>query len=261
MNIILDSGAFSAYTRKKEVNLKEYIEFIKLNKDKITHYISLDVIGDEKATWENQRIMESEGLTPLPIFHRHDSMESLERCMEYDYFCIGGVAGEPSDLVRVPFFNKCFKRICGENGGKPTRKIHGLGMTSFPFMRKYPFYSVDSTTWIMNSACGLIFVPRLKNGVRDYTQKPIKLNVSENPRNGKGEVLDTYPEPFKDYVYEYVKDMGYVMHREKTDDPMCLKNCYIQRAKLNVDFSILFNDHLPKYPWHWVPDKETRRLF
>ena len=45
----LDSGAFSAFTQGAEIDIQEYIEFIKEHKDYLEAYANLDVIGDAEA--------------------------------------------------------------------------------------------------------------------------------------------------------------------------------------------------------------------
>ena len=78
VHLFLDSGAFSAYTLGIEINIYEYIEFIKQHKNIIDMYANLDVIAtgntlnDKKyaaeKTLQNQKIMEEAGLSPLPVF-------------------------------------------------------------------------------------------------------------------------------------------------------------------------------------------------
>ena len=79
VDVFLDSGAFSAWTRGVEIDIQKYIEFIKQNQDVITVYANLDVISpgrfsmgtkeSAELTLRNQKIMEQAGLSPLPVFH------------------------------------------------------------------------------------------------------------------------------------------------------------------------------------------------
>ena len=55
--IMLDSGAFSVYKSKVKIDIDAYIKFIEDNKIKIA--INLDVLGDDKASFENWEYMES----------------------------------------------------------------------------------------------------------------------------------------------------------------------------------------------------------
>lgn len=54
----LDSGAFSAFTLGKHIDLYEYIKFCQANKEYLEVYANLDDIESYKKTEENQKIME-----------------------------------------------------------------------------------------------------------------------------------------------------------------------------------------------------------
>lgn len=143
-NIFLDSGAYSAWTKGVEIDIDAYIEFIKKNKKSLTVYACLDVIGDYNKTLANQRYMESKKLNPLWVFHStKEPFELLkEMSQEYNYIALGGVAGViKSKKKQIEYLDKCFSII----GNK---KVHGFGITSQELLLRYPFYSVDSTTWL-----------------------------------------------------------------------------------------------------------------
>ena len=146
--MFLDSGAFSADSQGKPVSLEDYILFIKEHEDMIDIYPVLDVIGNAEATWENQQIMEDHDLTPMPVFHVEDSISYLYDCLGYDYFCLGGMAGGASAKSRQHFLNKCFDIICDTPDRKPKCKVHGFGLASPSLMTAYPFYSVDTSSWV-----------------------------------------------------------------------------------------------------------------
>lgn len=148
-NIFLDSGAYSAMTQKKEIDLKSYIEFIKQNKKRIKTYAGLDVIGDYKMTLKNQCIMEEAGLKPLWTFHA-GSKEPYgllkDMSEKYNYIALGGTAGGRLSKSYIKnHFDKCFSII------KNNCKVHGFGMTNIEYLKRYPFYSVDSTSWLSGS--------------------------------------------------------------------------------------------------------------
>ena len=64
INLFLDSGAYSAWSKGVTIDIDEYISFIKKNIKYITVYANLDVIGDPEATYRNQKY----------IFIRSDSL-------------------------------------------------------------------------------------------------------------------------------------------------------------------------------------------
>lgn len=201
----LDSGAFSAWSRGTFIDLDEYIAFIKANIDHIEAYANLDVIPGEPGrnasaaereaaaaqSWTNFEHMRSEGLNPVPIFHVGEKWSWLERmCAACDYIGFGGMVGShlTPDLRRT-WLDDAFSRICDADG-KPKVRVHGFGMTAIPLVFRYPWYSVDSTTWIKVAANGGVYLPAITDGAFAFDRIPEVVQVSElNPRQlkqGKG---------------------------------------------------------------------------
>lgn len=146
--IFLDSGAFSVMTGKATVDLDAYCSFLLNNKYKVTVYANLDVIGDAYQTNKNQIYMESLGLDPLPTFHNGSDYKHLYELLEkYDYIGLGGLVpiARRKDVL-FKHLDRCFSIIMKEN---PNIRIHGWGMTGRDVVFRYPFYSVDSTSWLM----------------------------------------------------------------------------------------------------------------
>jgi hypothetical protein len=146
-NIFLDSGAYSAFTQKKEVNLTEYINFIKKYKNKLNCYASLDVIGDAEKTYSNFKIMKEAGLNPIPTFHRGEDFKWLEKYKDEPYIALGGMVGDTKKAL-MPWMKKCFHII------PKSCKVHGFGMTSPFLISRFPFYSIDSTSWLSGQKYG-----------------------------------------------------------------------------------------------------------
>lgn len=144
-NWFIDSGAFSALTRKITINLEDYITFLKrIPKDHV-NYAGLDVIGDWQSSRKNQEIMEAEGLSPIPTFHYGSPEQELKRLIKkYDYIALGGLV--PISMQRkkiAAWLDYCFSII------RTKIKIHGFGVNSLWCWERYPFYSVDATSWLM----------------------------------------------------------------------------------------------------------------
>lgn len=138
-HIMLDSGAYSAWRRGEVINVDDYIQYIK--QSQIGKYVVLDVVGDYEETRFNLRQMESQNLRPIPVFHINTPWSILEDlARDYRLICIGGTVGKSKE-DRVNFFDELFER-------HPELFYHGLGMTMPDLMRKYPWVSVDSTTWL-----------------------------------------------------------------------------------------------------------------
>ena len=152
----LDSGAFSAWSQKKVINLRGYIDYIKRNFNKIDYYSNLDEIYNSKKSAENLAIMEAQGLKPIPVYHYGESFKIFkDLCSKYDFIALGGMVPISTKNL-IPFLNDCFEYICNKDGNT-NKKIHGFGMTTLELMKKYPWFSVDSISPIITGAMGGIY--------------------------------------------------------------------------------------------------------
>lgn len=160
IRIFLDSGAFSAFTQEKPLDLIEYTDFCLENRHLFEHIAALDVIGDHDASWENYQYMKEQGVHDvIPTFHHGEPFDFLQAMAnEADYIAIGGVAqlGKGgSDKVRA-FFDQCWGDYLVDADGKPTTKVHGFAVTAVGLVSQYPWESVDSSSWVMGSAMGKV---------------------------------------------------------------------------------------------------------
>lgn len=284
INLFLDSGAFSAQSQKTPVDLNEYIAFIKKNEKYLEAYANLDSIGDWKQTWKNQEIMEKKGLSPLPVYHMEDPLDCLYRCLEYDYFCLGGMAGA-SIPARIHFLDKCWRIICKEDG-MPKCKVHGFGMSAPSLMMRYPWYSVDSSSWVQYGRFGILLVPPIKDGKVCYKRAPVKIFVtSQSPRNKEqGKHFTNVPEEFKNRIKEYLKSKNIEYGESKifvvsTDYELRENEKFVNKEKTRVERVIVkgvSNDGVLRdianfqyfmdiskncKPWPWAYKPEVRRFF
>lgn len=143
---ILDSWAFSAFSKGSEIDINQYIDFIFRHKNYFEwwFYASLDVIWDAEKTLKNQLYMESVWLKPLPTYHYWEPIEYLHKYLEeYDYIGIWWLVPLSTQQKKIDaIFQYVFHYIQKHN---LKTKIHWRGMTNPKFMIKYPFYSVDSS--------------------------------------------------------------------------------------------------------------------
>jgi hypothetical protein len=225
VELFLDSGAFSAWTQKVEINIDDYIQFIKENEDVIDVYANLDVIGiggkqpnelTAKKTLENQKIMEKAGLSPLPCFHFGEPLTYLEYYIKnYEYLALGVAGNSGSKLI--PWFDHLFSNyICNKNG-IPKVKIHGFAVTSLKLMLRYPFYSVDSTSWVVTGRMGSIYIPRYKDNKWIYDENSWKISVSNRSPNQKevGQHFTTLPRDQQKLLLKYITDKGYKLGKSE----------------------------------------------
>jgi len=144
--ILLDSGGFVARTKGVEIKIEEYGDFIAQNKQYVFAYANLDY-KDTNRTLYNQNYLESRGLHPVPVYHvdewldkKYDLLDSY--LAKYPYVALGGAAKDKGGKsVLHPFLSAMFARSKGKT------RFHGFGITDVQYLKKYPFYSVDSTSW------------------------------------------------------------------------------------------------------------------
>ncbi len=251
--LFLDSGAYSAFTKGIKIDIYEYIDFIKKYHDKIEIYANLDVIGDAEATFENQKIMEKEGLNPLPCFHYGEDIKYLIRYIkDYDYIALGGMVPISSKDLSYWLDNLFSSYIPAET------KIHGFGLTSLKLMLRYPWYSVDSTSWVMTSRMGGVYVPICRDGKYIYNENSLKISVSSKSPDKKdeGKHIDTFSPNQKKIILDYFESKGYKLGKSEFDEDgketiieQGLSNNYKLRDELNIIFFLDLEKNMPEWPW------------
>jgi hypothetical protein len=138
---ILDSGGFTAFTKGKEIDLQEYINWLhRTTKSSAApwKYFALDAIGDPVKTMSRYEEMRKQGLNPIPIFTRGGTREELEHYFaSSDVVALGGLVATKGNKA---YINGIMKWV-------GNRKVHLLGFTPHKFLVRYKPYMVDSSTW------------------------------------------------------------------------------------------------------------------
>ncbi len=155
-DLLIDSGGFSAMTLGTPIDIDAYATYVASCADIGVAFINLDVVRDHKTTARNQTYLEALGLNPIPVFHIGSPFGVLDAMTErYPYIALGGLVGaSPKSFVRR-WINKCFNVA-------PDTQFHGLGMTSNTIARAFPWFSVDSSSWLTPARWGSM--PIFKNG-------------------------------------------------------------------------------------------------
>lgn len=151
-DLFIDSGAFSAANAGSKIDIDEYSRFIL--KTGVKFYAGLDVIGDAVGTKSNQRYMESKySLKPIPTFHMGEPLEfALEMANEYEYMAVGGmVFSEGIEGWLDNLWNQLLKV-------NKDIKCHGFGLTNSKLIEKYPWESVDSSSFKSGKRFGRIIL-------------------------------------------------------------------------------------------------------
>lgn len=154
-SLFLDSGAFSAWNKNISINVSDYIDFIfhnKDNKDNIDIYASLDDIQSYEISLKNYFNMIEVGLNPLPCFHIGEPFSVLNKYLDKtNYVALGGIA-KRNTRDRVSWLDKVFDEYKGI-------KFHGFGIQTRNILKRYPWYSIDSSSAHIMARFGGICTP------------------------------------------------------------------------------------------------------
>lgn len=204
LTMALDSGAYSLYNTKfardkrstqrnrasanydyvKHPEFKEYldgyVEFLNLHSAALDFYVNVDIIYNPQDTMKVQKYLESNGLSPIPVYHYGEPVSILKHYIDnYEYIGVGGLGQSISPKTYIEFGDKVFKYVCDRHG-KPRVKVHGFAMTSIQLMARYPWYSCDSSSWGYQSRNGWVRFPRAAlNGSFDFLASPISLRFTD----------------------------------------------------------------------------------
>lgn len=209
--VFLDSGAFSAFTKGVNVDIDAYCRYIQDNDDIIlrdgdTLLASvLDGIGDPLKTWQNQRRMEQLGVKPLPCFHYGEDERYLEWYIQnYDYITLGGMVPISTPQLRL-WLDRLWEKYLTDASGRPRLKVHGFGLTTISLMERYPWYSVDSSSWVQIAKSGGIVVPPKYRVLSVSDQSP--------SRKMEGQHLTTLPEIQQKAIIKELEETGLDVQR------------------------------------------------
>ena len=196
----LDSGAFSLlsqvkaapqefYNSKEFYNyLDEYAAFVKQYADCIDYYANVDAINHPDLTWRNQQYLEDKGLKPVPVVHyTNGDLKWLQHYLDrgYDYIGLGGLVGNSGKDACRRWVDRCFNMVCDNPKHLPSVRMHGFGVTSYEFIIRYPWWSVDSATWTKVGAQGGILIPQKRQGKYTFGEEPYQMSVSTDSPNAK----------------------------------------------------------------------------
>lgn len=142
--MMLDSGAFSEMTSGKPVDLGAYISFCQEHGAGYDAIINLDVISGDvtervDAGKANLQRMLDAGVDAMPVFHQGEPWSVLAELAD------GGRVGlglQRPIRCAEEYLDGCFSRLSSRV------RVHGFAMANEKYTGRYPFYSVDSATWV-----------------------------------------------------------------------------------------------------------------
>ncbi len=173
---MLDSGAYSAWSAGKEINMDELCqEALNPCWDEV---VALDVIGDAEASLKNSLEMKARGLTVMPVFHFGDPWEILQEYKDkFDRIGIASGHGAPR-ADRMKWTAQCFARAY-------PAKFHSFGWVWKRVLMEFPFVTADSSSWAAGTRFG---VSKIHKGMK----VPKKSEVGASNADLRFDVLEYY---------------------------------------------------------------------
>lgn len=316
----LDSGAFTLWTKAREYHhancctndrtckrrwdyystddfwayVDAYADFVKTYHAAIDLYANIDVIPNPKLSLRNLRYLEQQhGLRPVPVVHFRTDLKWLDYYIRqgYEIIGLGGLVGSLDLKECKGWIDRCFDFVCNTSNRMPMVKIHGFGITTFEMMVRYPWYSLDSTSWTKAGAYGNLYVPRMKDGKFVFDtlgkqRRPYIIKVSyeayvnklssrqakyvqegkkKRPKPFTGAHIERMSEGEKEVVDRWLKSIGFKWGKyDKATDTIIergVTTSHSERRAANLMFFEEFRWHAKLYPWPWRGGGVPRTLF
>lgn len=218
---MIDSGAFSARSMGVEIPLADWIAFCQKTERKCPWvvYANLDVIGQTEesaaASYRNWKTMRREGLRPIPVYHFGTHERWLRKYLdETDHIALGGLVGlrrKPVDWLDRVWVSHLLDRDL-----MPKVKVHGMGVGTALMMRRYPWHSVDCTSWLRRAIMGCVTLPIRKCGHFDFSCLGRSVAVASGAKlTAQDHHVNNLSPRLRDSFYEYLRQMGFSLGRSE----------------------------------------------
>jgi hypothetical protein len=133
------------------------------------------------------------------------------------------------------WLDRIWEKHLVDGAGRPKVKVHGFGLTTMALVERYPWYSVDSSSWVQVARTG---------GMMLYPEARV-ISVSDRSptRKVEGQHLDTLPAPQREALEKRLREMGV--------DTKRMREIYLSRWAYNIwAFGLLgelYNTDDPKF--------------
>lgn len=204
-NIMIDSGAFSAWNKGKQIDFNAYVQYAHKAIEKVSrfknqniHIVNLDVIpgvagqtsslnkihkqenrdlreASALAGYKNMRRMLKQGIEPIHVFHQGEDFKWIDKMVEYVSYIGISPANDLPSAARNHWISDVFEYLYKKNINVDT---HGFAVTNYAVLRDFPWTSCDAASWLIGAAMGMITYPQGGFSNPDYSVHPVVLNVS-----------------------------------------------------------------------------------
>ena len=190
--LIIDSGAFSAFTTGAVIDLPEYARYVKRvmqeTPEGFSWAVNLDVIGDSEGSYRQWRELRDEhGVDTVPVIH-HGSNPQLEidRYLAHGLprLAFGGLVG--GGQKNLPWAAACLKYVASI---APEVLTHGLGVVEGSMSGRLPWDTTDSSASTAAVRFGAIrlLAPGTQGGL-----KSLDLRTMVRPSRGDAALMRSF---------------------------------------------------------------------
>jgi hypothetical protein len=222
--------------KKHLVNIDKYLEHLNKYKDIIWRGVNLDVIPGEQGSvpteeqiieaaeqgWKNYKYLKERGWDTIHVYHQGEPIWVLNRMLdECDYIGVSP-CNDSSEKAKMEWLDISFRHIMNYDYSKNPRiqkgqiiKTHGFAVTSKRLVERYPWYTVDSSSYSLTAAMGNILTRYGRIYVSDQ-------NLHDEDH------INNKPLEIKEHIDSYLKNkIGYgiqsMMETSKEDECKCPK--------------------------------------
>jgi hypothetical protein len=249
--VMLDSGAFTAFTKGHKVLLDDLIRTYddvirKLNPKLQVWLINLDVIPgamDRVATPQefveaiekseaNYKILKKRyGDRVIPVYHRTEGESQLLAVARMNDYVGVGFGPKTSEEYRVAHAEEVLAIL------KPMGKtVHGLATTGYEMLKRVPFDTVDSATWLYIAAMGGVMFVDDRNEIRNLAIS------SSSPKQSE------LRQHYNSLSHEEQRLIG---------ERLSAAGCTIEQVQTDLSYRILFNAHQLR---EWLKSYRTPKI-
>jgi hypothetical protein len=264
----LGQGDFSFYDLRAGTSFRKYCDayakLIKKCAGTDVMWVTVDVIGNPDLSWDiHSFFLQEHGLWLVPVVHCGTSMAYVDRYLETgkcDLLGMGGV-GWQSRTKFIEWADQLFLKLCPEsNKYLPLIRTHGFAVTSWLLMLRYPWWSVDSATWVKLAAYGWLYIPRWNDSTGwCYHKPPMQINTSfRSPfQKVKDKHFDNLSNRMQDVVGRWLEHCGVVqgsVDKEGEEVEYGVRSNFKARSRCNLIYFKGIEAHKPEWPCPLNPE-------
>lgn len=145
--LVIDSGAFSAYTSGSVITMEDYAEWLAALPRPYDFAVTVDVLGDAETSLSNWRYMrDALGTETVPVLHYGEHAHLLQPYIEEGAtrLALGGLAVSGGHLQVQAWCAHVFRWL---REHAPHLPVHGLGIHMRSRLARLPWSSTDASSF------------------------------------------------------------------------------------------------------------------